>query len=114
MRCRHVRVHHSDQGKDDPQLRDVLSQRPELQGVRNKEEREVEEFLKHRHNGGVMKYLVKWVGYSSEYNQWVAESNLAPNSLRAAYDAQKRRRGRPKQSPTSRSDLGSRSSRKRD
>jgi hypothetical protein len=27
--CRHVRVHHTDKDKDDPQLRDVLAQRPE-------------------------------------------------------------------------------------
>lgn len=26
---RHVRVHHVDKDKDDPQLRDVLSQRPD-------------------------------------------------------------------------------------
>jgi hypothetical protein len=30
MQCaRHVRVHHIDKDKDDPQLRDVLAQRPE-------------------------------------------------------------------------------------
>jgi hypothetical protein len=27
--CRHVRVHHVDKEKDDPQLREVLAQRPE-------------------------------------------------------------------------------------
>jgi hypothetical protein len=29
MRSRHVRVHHVDKDKDDPQLREVLAQRPE-------------------------------------------------------------------------------------
>ncbi|KAK3385823.1 hypothetical protein B0H63DRAFT_395282, partial [Podospora didyma] len=36
---RHVRVHHIDKDKDDPMLRDVLSQRPKVPGGRNKKRR---------------------------------------------------------------------------
>ena len=55
---------------------------------------EVEEILKKRKEKGVLKYLVRWVGYSKEYDQWVSEENVHAEDLVEAFNKQKSRRQR--------------------
>lgn len=62
------------------------------------EDYEVEEVLDRRRRKGELQYLVKWRGWSTDYNQWVAEADMAgAEELREAFDsrpkARKRRRG---------------------
>ncbi len=51
--------------------------------INDEEEYEVEAILSHRKRFGVMRYLVKWKGYSSAENSWEPESHLhnAPEIL---------------------------------
>jgi len=46
--------------------------------VEGEEEYEVEEVLRHEPaRGGKKKYLIKWVGYGPEYNEWKSEEELS-------------------------------------
>jgi hypothetical protein len=70
---------------------------PEL--VNDQEEYEVEEILDQKLRKGEKRYLVKWKGWSDDYNQWVLEQDMenAPE-LRRRYERSHpaRRRGRAK------------------
>ena len=51
--------------------------------IDGEEESEVEQILDHKPPGrrtSRTRYLVKWVGYDSSGNDWIAESNLLPNA----------------------------------
>jgi hypothetical protein len=68
---------------------------PEI--VDNEEEWEVEEILEKKKRAGKIWYLIKWVGYPEEYNEWVPKDNMAnAEELRKVYEeGTKRKRGRP-------------------
>ena len=38
---------------------------------------EVEALLKHKSRGNSWQYLVRWLGYGSEHNEWIHEAELA-------------------------------------
>ena len=46
---------------------------------------DVEEILKSRKRKGVLEYLVRWVGYPKEYDQWVQEVDMDAEDLIAEY-----------------------------
>ena len=57
---------------------------------------EVEEIKDKKKVYGETFYLIKWTGWPSEYNQWVAEDDIqAPEAIQD-YEGQKKRRGRPR------------------
>ncbi len=58
-------------------LNDEITQvLPSLKLINEKEEYEIEEILKKQRRKGKLWYKVKWIGYSSEYNQWISEQDL--------------------------------------
>jgi transposase InsO family protein len=67
---------------------------PEI--IDGEEEWEVEEILDSKNKGKAKKYLVKWVGYPTDFNQWVPAADLAnaPDMLKS-YEEQADRRPNP-------------------
>jgi hypothetical protein len=64
---------------------------PELED--NPEEYEVEEIRDKRMIKGKVHYLIKWTGWPSEYNQWVAEADMnAPRLIQGFEKSRKRKR----------------------
>lgn len=51
------------------------------------DEYEVEKLLDYKMKKGVRFYLVRWVGYSEEYDTWEKESNLDCQEILDAYHA---------------------------
>ncbi len=49
---------------------------PSSKLINKKKEYEVEEILEKQCRKGELWYKVKWIGYSSEYNQWIFEQDL--------------------------------------
>ena len=69
----------------------VIGQRvilPEAVEVEGTPEYEVEEVIDSRLKRGKLEYLVKWSGYTDDYNTWEPESNL-DNSKEAINDFHK-------------------------
>ena len=52
----------------------------------------MEEILKKRTRGGVLEYLVRWVGYLKEYDQWIKEENVDALNLVNAFNIRESRR----------------------
>ena len=50
---------------------------PEPIQVEGEDHFEVEALLKHRSRGNSWQYLVRWLGYGPEHNEWVHEAELA-------------------------------------
>ena len=50
---------------------------PEPIQVEGKDHFEVEALLKHRSRGNSWQYLVRWLGYSPEHDEWIHEEELA-------------------------------------
>ena len=50
---------------------------PEQIQVEGEEHFELEALLKHRNRGNSWQYLVRWLGYGPEYEEWVYEEELA-------------------------------------
>ncbi len=70
---------------------------PEL--INDQPEWEVEKILNRRIKKGKLEYMVKWVGYPEEYNQWIPESDMEGlEEMRKQFDIDTpaRGRGRPK------------------
>jgi hypothetical protein len=63
---------------------------PEL--LDDEEQYEVEALLDRRTRKRVPQYLVKWLGWPEEYNQWVPEGELDAPELRKEYDSQAKRK----------------------
>ena len=64
---------------------------PELED--NPDEYEIEEIREKRTIKGKIHYLVKWIGWPSEYNQWVPEDDMnAPRLIQAFEKTKKRKR----------------------
>ena len=61
---------------------------PEAVEVEGTPEYEVEQILNSRLKRGKLEYLVKWSGYTDDYNTWKPESNL-DNSKEAINDFHK-------------------------
>ena len=53
---------------------------------------DVEEIQKKRTRGGVVEYLVRWVGYPEEYDQWIKEQDVDAPDLVNAFNKQVSRR----------------------
>ena len=50
---------------------------PEPIQVEGEDYFKVEALLKHRIRGNAWQYLVRWLGYSTEHDEWVYEKELA-------------------------------------
>ncbi len=57
----------------DDEITQVL---PSLKLINEKEEYEVEKVLRKQCRKGELWYKVKWIGYSSKYDQWISEQDL--------------------------------------
>ena len=55
---------------------------------------DVEEILKKRTRKGVLEYLVRWVGYPKEYDQWITEDNVDAPDLVDAFTKRRSRTGK--------------------
>ena len=55
---------------------------------------DVEEILKKRKRKGVLEYLVRWVGYPKEYDQWIPEEDMDAQDMIDAFNARGSRRTR--------------------
>ncbi len=61
--------------------------------INKKEEYKIEEILKKQRRKGELWYKVKWIGYSSEYDQWISEQDLDDASeLCEMYDVRVKKR----------------------
>ncbi len=61
----------------DDEITQVL---PPSKLINEKEEYEIEEILEKQHRKGELWYKVRWIDYSSEYNQWISEQDLDDTS----------------------------------
>ena len=74
-----------------PREKEEMMPLPELED--NPEEYEVEEIRDKRMIKGKVHYLIKWTGWPSEYNQWVAEADMnAPRLIQGFEKSRKRKR----------------------
>jgi hypothetical protein len=77
-------------GRDEAELLPM----PELED--EPDEYEVEEVKDKALIKGQIRYLVKWTGWPSEYNQWVDEADIAKSPARVrAYEKVSKQKGRP-------------------
>jgi len=61
--------------------------------INEKEEYEIKKVLKKQCRKGELWYKVKWIGYSSEYDQWISEQDLDNTSeLHEKYDVRVKKR----------------------
>jgi hypothetical protein len=87
---------------DDGEAIEVLPP-PEI--IDGQEEWEVEEILDTRRKGKAKQYLVKWTGYSKEFNQWVPVRDLG-NAAQLRSEFESRRKQEEKGSETTGSRTG--------
>ncbi len=59
---------------------EIMQMLPPLKLINEKEEYEVEEILEKQRRKDKLWYKVKWIDYSSEYNQWISEQDLDDTS----------------------------------
>ena len=66
---------------------------PSSKLINEKEEYEVEKILEKQRRKGKLWYKIKWIGYSSKYNQWISEQDLDDASkLCEMYDVRVKKR----------------------
>ncbi len=66
---------------------------PSSKLINEKEEYKVEEILRKQCRKGELWYKIKWIDYSSEYNQWISEQDLdSASELCEMYDVRVKKR----------------------
>ena len=66
---------------------------PPSELINKKKEYEVEEILEKQHRKGELWYKVKWIDYSSKYDQWILKQDLDDASeLCEVYDVRIKKR----------------------
>ncbi len=71
----------------------IMQVLPSSKLINEKEEYEIEEILKKQRRKGKLWYKVKWIGYSSEYDQWISEQDLDDTSeLHEMYNVRVKKR----------------------
>jgi len=74
---------------------EITQMLPPLKLINEKEEYEVEKILEKQRRKDKLWYKIKWIGYPSEYNQWIPEQDLDDASeLHEAYNVRVKKRGK--------------------
>ena len=72
----HTNFNNAQSMPDTPTTQD--NELDDLSDAPNEDIYEIEKILKTRKHKGEKQYLVKWLGYPSEQNSWVSESDMVP------------------------------------
>ena len=78
--------------------RTLLDEYPLAELVEDEEQYEVEEVLSKTKRKGEIQYLVKWKGWPTEYNQWVAEADMGNADILVREYEQSKKQARRKRS----------------
>ncbi len=71
---------------------------PEL--VEDEKEWEVEEVIGKKKIKGVVSYMVRWKGWSVDYNEWVKESDMSHmESLQHEFEQRQKKKGQRRAKP---------------